>query len=106
MEPCNDWYSGAARNCSSNGSLSSIYGSDTWCSRDESSWPIALEVSLSEELFLLVDGRLFCHSKKPMMISNMTTTKDKARPTMRNTLCLPGKIIDILLTKFVPTVVE
>ena len=55
---------------------------------------------------MLVDGRLFCHSKKPMMISNMTTTKDKARPTMRNTLCLPGKIIDILLRKFVPTVVK
>lgn len=60
---------------------------------------------MSEELFLLVDGRLFRHRKKPEMISNMPTTKDKARPTMRNVLCSPGKIIDIILRKLFPTVV-
>ena len=58
---------------------------------------------MSEELFLLVDGRLFGHRKKLVMISNMPTTKDKARATTQNDLCSPGKIIDIILRKLFPT---
>lgn len=106
MEPCNDWYSGAARDCPSAGpGLSSIYGSDRWCSRGESSCPIALEVYLSEELFLLVDGGFFSHRKKPVMIRKMSTTEDKARVTTRKVLCSPGKIIDIILRKLFSAVV-
>ena len=49
---------------------------------------------MSEELFFLVDGRLFCHRKKPVMISDMPSTKDKARAN-----------VDIILRKLFPTAV-
>ena len=61
---------------------------------------------LSKELFLLVDGRLFRRSKKSVMIGNMPAN-NKGQGKGNDAACTlsPGKMIDIMLRKLVPTVV-